>query len=548
MRVLGVNAIFHDPSAAVIVDGEIVAAAEEERFSRRKHGKRPVPFAAWELPELSMRWCLDRAGVRPEDLDAVAYSFDPALARPANDMGLSDPWDHLRLTYAEHAPKFLATALPGLDPDRVRFVPHHVAHAASAGLATPHRRCAVLVLDGRGERASHLAGRYVDGTLQILANQDLPHSLGLVYESLTEHLGFLRSSDEYKVMALASYGKPKFLEELRELIRADGSGGFVAQAPDWSRWAPARVDDGSWGGPHADLAGPFDLPLSRRAAQRTPRPLPCLPRVQLVEILCTEASELKMKTPVLAVVVAGLSASVMMGQLHNPNKQGNMAGHHIFGVKNVEEAKGFWRALGGQDVEWGVLKMVKVPGALLYINPLRAGATGGGTEGSSVDYLGFKVKDLKAALARIEPLGYKPMPGAKSNQAFVLGPDAVKVHLTEDAKLASAIEADEVHIVAPKGAKEWYEKYFGLDIGGARLTFTESKEAMAPTRGRALGTLGIEVRDLKATVAALKDSGATGITDVRDGGKNFPDPFAVAVFTDPWGTNIELSQGLTNVK
>ena len=103
-------------------------------------------------------------------------------------------------------------------------------------------------------------------------------------------------------------------------------------------------------------------------------------------------------------------------------------------------------------------------------------------------------------------------------------------------------------MVAPKGAKEWYEKFFGVDIGGARLTFTESKEKMAPTRGRALGTLGIEVRDLKATVAALKDSGATGLTDIRDGGKNFPDPFAVAVFTDPWGTTVELSQGLTNVK
>jgi carbamoyltransferase len=254
MRVLGVNAIFHDPSAAVVVDGEIVAAAEEERFSRRKHGKRPVPFAAWELPELSMRWCLDRAGLRPEDLDAVAYSFDPALARPAQDMGLSDPWDHLRLTYSQHAPKFLATALPGLDPDRVRFVPHHVAHAASTGLAAPHRRSAVLVLDGRGERASHLAGRYVDGSLQILASQDLPHSLGLVYESLTEHLGFLRSSDEYKVMALASYGQPRFLEELREFIHADGAGGFVAQSPDWTRWAQPRVDNGPWGGTHADLA------------------------------------------------------------------------------------------------------------------------------------------------------------------------------------------------------------------------------------------------------------------------------------------------------
>lgn len=142
------------------------------------------------------------------ELDAVAYSFDPKLARPARDLGLDDPWDPLRLEYARRAPEFLAEALPGLDPDRVVFVPHHVAHAASAGPASPHPDNDVLVLDGRGESASHLAGRYRDGKLDVLATQALPHSLGLVYEELTEHLGFLRSSDEYKVMALASYGTP----------------------------------------------------------------------------------------------------------------------------------------------------------------------------------------------------------------------------------------------------------------------------------------------------------------------------------------------------
>jgi carbamoyltransferase len=254
MRVLGVNAIYHDPAAALVVDGHVVAAAEEERFSRRKHGKRPVPFAAWELPELSMRWCLEAAGLRPQDLDAVAYSFDPALSKPADELGLDDPWDHLRLMYAERVPGFLATALPGLDRSRVRFVPHHVAHAASAALASPHPTSSVLVLDGRGERASHLAGRYEGGRLEVLASQELPHSLGLVYESLTEHLGFLRSSDEYKVMALASYGEPRFLDELRGVLRATGDGGFAAEAPDWTRWAPPRVDDGTWGGDHADLA------------------------------------------------------------------------------------------------------------------------------------------------------------------------------------------------------------------------------------------------------------------------------------------------------
>ena len=90
MRVLGVNAIFHDPAAALVIDGQTVAAAEEERFSRRKHGKRPVPFSAWELPEQAAAWCLRSAGIAASDLDAVAYSFDPALARPAATVGAKD--------------------------------------------------------------------------------------------------------------------------------------------------------------------------------------------------------------------------------------------------------------------------------------------------------------------------------------------------------------------------------------------------------------------------------------------------------------------------
>jgi carbamoyltransferase len=252
MRVLGINAVFHDPSAALVVDGTVVAAAEEERFSRRKHGKRPVPFSAWELPELSAAWCLAEAGLRPDDLDAVAYSFDPALCRPID----SDPWDHLRVEYATRAPQFLATALPGLDPQQVRFVPHHVAHAASAGLAAPdsHGDLAVLVLDGRGEAASHLAGVYRDGRLEPLAAQELPHSLGLLYEDLTRHLGFQHSSDEYKVMALASYGKPRFLPLFRDLLYANDDGGFTVDRVDWTALTKPRPADGEMTEEHADLA------------------------------------------------------------------------------------------------------------------------------------------------------------------------------------------------------------------------------------------------------------------------------------------------------
>ena len=254
MRVLGINALFHDPAAALVVDGRTVAAAEEERFSRRKHGKRPVPFSAWEQPELSARWCLDRAGLTPADLDAVAYSYDPSLARPAALMGLHDPWDELRQCYARQAPGFLSEALPGLDPARVRFVPHHVAHAASAGPASPYADCAVLVLDGRGECTSHLAGYYRDRKLTVLGGQELPDSLGLYYEELTAHLGFLRSSDEFKVMALASYGTPRFAAALREYVHADAGGGFTARPVPWAEFAPARAPGAPWSERHADLA------------------------------------------------------------------------------------------------------------------------------------------------------------------------------------------------------------------------------------------------------------------------------------------------------
>ncbi|MGR6318361.1 carbamoyltransferase C-terminal domain-containing protein [Micromonospora soli] len=256
MRVLGINAIFHDPAAALVVDGTVVAAAEEERFSRRKHGKRPVPFSAWELPELSAAWCLASAGIDVDSLDAVAYSFDPQLCRDAADLGLSDPWDWLRVDYAKRAPQFLAAALPRLDPEKVRFVPHHVAHAASAGLAAPPAGddTAVLVLDGRGEVASHLAGVYRDGRLSPLYAQQLPHSLGLLYEDLTRHLGFLHSSDEYKVMALASYGTPKHLGMLRELVRVTDDGGFHVERIDWASMAKARTADGEMTDDHADLA------------------------------------------------------------------------------------------------------------------------------------------------------------------------------------------------------------------------------------------------------------------------------------------------------
>src|SRR4051812_19270599 len=244
MKVLGINAVFHDPAAAIVVDGVIVAAAEEERFSRRKHGKTPVAFSTWELPEQSIAFCLERAGLRPADIDAIGYSYDPALAPPVDGSDLTaDDWEGLRTLFVRRAPLFLATL--GFDPQNVRFVPHHVAHAASAHLASPYATSAVLVADGRGERASSLLGRYDDeGRLQTLATQALPHSLGLLYEELTAHLGFRRSSEEYKVMAMASYGPPRHLARLGELVHATGDGGFRTEAVDWDALAPALPKGG----------------------------------------------------------------------------------------------------------------------------------------------------------------------------------------------------------------------------------------------------------------------------------------------------------------
>jgi carbamoyltransferase len=255
-RVLGINAVFHDPAAAVVVDGETVAAAEEERFTRRKHGREESsPFGAWEVPARSARFCLDRAGLTVDDLDAVTYSYDPALApAPGEDLS-ADAFEGLRTLYAQRAGLFLRSVLPGLDPDKLRFVPHHVAHAGSAHLASPHPDSAVLVLDGRGERTSHLAGHSRRGDLEVRFTQGLPHSLGLLYEDLTVHLGFKRSSDEYKVMALAGYGDAdRFLPAVRAAVAATGDGGFRVDPLDLAELAPPRSPDGEVTADHADLA------------------------------------------------------------------------------------------------------------------------------------------------------------------------------------------------------------------------------------------------------------------------------------------------------
>jgi carbamoyltransferase len=260
MYTLGINAAYHDSAACLLRDGQVLAAAEEERFTHIKHGKRPLPFSTWELPFHAIDYCLAEAGIVLTDVDHVAYSFDPwlllgqqdgqatislplqpsAQRRPDRE---SSPWDPLFLASIVMAPRQLARGAPHHlaarfrgarhdGPYRWHFIEHHLAHEASAFLAAPFQHCAVLTMDGRGERATTSYGVFDGQTYRRIKQVNLPDSLGLLYERMTSHLGFLHSSDEYKVMALASYGAPAYLEEFRSIVRHDKTGGYTVAEPD----------------------------------------------------------------------------------------------------------------------------------------------------------------------------------------------------------------------------------------------------------------------------------------------------------------------------
>jgi len=267
MYTLGINAAFHDPSACIVEDGQLLAAAEEERFTHIKHGKRPIPFTAYELPFHAIDYCLRVAGIHLRDVDHIAYSFDPykllgphaqddSIPLPLHPTGAGEKegyaeWDPLFLSFIVNAPGQLADGWPhhlqarlagaGTHPEKWEFVDHHIAHAASAFLPSPFEHAAVMTIDGRGEKAttSYFLGH--GNTMESLGAVDMPHSLGLLYEEVTDYLGFLRSSDEYKVMALASYGRPIHLDAFLAMIRVEDNGQYHIERHDFeSLFGPAR--------------------------------------------------------------------------------------------------------------------------------------------------------------------------------------------------------------------------------------------------------------------------------------------------------------------
>lgn len=289
MYTLGINAAFHDSSACILRDGELLAAAEEERFTHIKHGKRPVPFSTWELPFNAIHYCLSVANIHINNVDHFAYSFNPWLLmddhhraesylklplRPveAADNGWSNPWDPLFLSSIINAPEQLRDGWPHHLRDRFieahfgsskwHFVDHHLSHAASAFHASPFEEAAVLTIDGRGERATtaYYTGRGND--LRCIREVAMPHSLGLLYERMTTYLGFLHSSDEYKVMALASYGKPVYADVFRDIIHVEDDGAYTVDDLDFARvFGAARNKGDEFGEQHFNIAHSLQVVL-----------------------------------------------------------------------------------------------------------------------------------------------------------------------------------------------------------------------------------------------------------------------------------------------
>jgi carbamoyltransferase len=233
MRVLGISAFYHDSAAALIEDGRILSAAQEERFTRRKHDAR--------FPRFAIEFCLGQAGLSLSEVDYIAFYDKPFLK-----------FERLLETYLAFAPrgfKSFRTAMPiwlreklfqkrvlcraltkfngGLDPgERLLFAEHHQSHAASAFFASPFKQAVILTLDGVGEWATTSAGVGNDNQLEMIKEIHFPHSLGLLYSAFTYYAGFKVNSGEYKLMGLAPYGSPRFRDLIFDNLidlKADGS-------------------------------------------------------------------------------------------------------------------------------------------------------------------------------------------------------------------------------------------------------------------------------------------------------------------------------------
>ena len=261
------------------------------------------------------------------------------------------------------------------------------------------------------------------------------------------------------------------------------------------------------------------------------------------------------------VCLAGFCCLLLVGrllaQLPPPNEAGVAMGHlHLMGRDLAAHHKFWTEALGGTPVTLGQLQMYKFPDVLVLVVK---GEPKSGSAGTTVNHLGFKVKDLAAALAKIKASGFSvTSENPKTHQAFVLAPDEVRVELTEDQTMLVPIAHHHLHFFTASvaGTRAWYVKTFGAKLGrrgsfeaadlpGVNLSFSKSETPVVGTKGSAIDHIGFEVRGLEAFVKTLEAEGVK----LNAGYRSVPAlGISLAFLTDPWGTYIELTEGLDKVK
>ncbi len=228
--ILGVSALFHDSAVALLLDGEVVAAAQEERFTRIKHDA--------ELPVRAAEWALAEAGIQPSDLDWLVFyekplaKFQRILVNSVAEFPRAwrsfpramQSWLGRKLWVAGELSKTFH-----VPPQKLLFSQHHLSHAASAFFTSPFEDAAILTIDGVGENATTAIwrGNRTTPHVEPVAEVVFPHSLGLFYSAMTAFLGFAVNEGEYKVMGMAAFGEPRFMDQMRALVRLDASGGFT---------------------------------------------------------------------------------------------------------------------------------------------------------------------------------------------------------------------------------------------------------------------------------------------------------------------------------
>src|SRR6266568_2616870 len=246
MKILGISAHYHDSAAALVVDGVPVAAIQEERLSRRKNDAG--------FPLSAIEWCLGEARLEPDDLDAVVFYEKPMLklerivvtALRAFPRSWRSFPRAMKNTLGEKAwVRGIIASRLGVPARKILFTEHHQSHAAAAFLTAPTRAAAILTADGVGEWATLSVGRGIkrpDGSCAIDLTRELrfPHSLGMLYSAFTAFLGFEVNEGEYKVMGLASYGEPRFQEQVRAMVHRTDDGAFALDLSYFEFHASAR--------------------------------------------------------------------------------------------------------------------------------------------------------------------------------------------------------------------------------------------------------------------------------------------------------------------